>query len=181
MRPSIRSVGETRLDLNTLQYFALWATIVLALSTVAALVWGVWTYRRSAQTQAQLLALGTLQHYLDLAVARPELASRREDQPIDPAYVWFAALALTTAQTLWTLVGHQVQWQRAINAIIRQHRSYLRSGAFVCDDFAPEFVSYLRQRVADLRCAEVGEDRSGTGPAPKPRRLDDPGQFGSAK
>ena len=66
-----------------------------------------------------------------------------------------AAQALTTAQTLWTLVGHQGEWQRAINAIIRQHRSYLRSGAFVCDDFSPEFIRHLRERVADLRCADV--------------------------
>lgn len=145
------------LDLGTLQHLALWASIVLALSTVAALLWGVWTYGRSGQAQAQFLALGTLQHYLDLAVARPDLASRRDDQPVDPPYAWFAAHALTTAQTLWTLVGHQVQWQRAINAIIRQHRSYLRSGVFVCDDFAPEFVSYLRHRVAGLRCAAVSD------------------------
>jgi hypothetical protein len=143
------------LALNTLQHFALWANIVLAVSTVAALLWGVWTYRRSAQAQVQLLALGTLQHYLDLAVAHPDLASRRDDQLVDPPYGWFAAHALATAQTLWTLVGHQVEWQRAINAIIRQHRSYLCSGAFVCDDFAPEFVRYLRQRVAGLKCTEV--------------------------
>lgn len=146
-----------RFDLNTLQHFALLATIVAAVSTVAALLWGVWTYRRNGQAQVQLLALGTLQHYLDLAVARPDLASRRDDQPVDHPYAWFAAHALTTAQTLWTLVGHQVEWQRAINAIIRQHRSYLQSGAFVCGDFAPEFVSYLRQRVASLRCAEVSD------------------------
>lgn len=142
------------MGLNTFQRFALWATPV---STGAALLWGVWTYHQSEQAQIQLLALGTLQHYLDLAVARPDLASRRDDQPIDAPYAWFAAHALTTAQTLWILVGHQVEWQRAINAIIRQHRSYLRSGAFVCDDFAPEFVRYLRQRVAGLRCAKVSD------------------------
>lgn len=142
------------MGLNTFQRFALWATPV---STGTALLWGVWTYHQSEQAQIQLLALGTLQHYLDLAVARPDLASRRDDQPIDAPYAWFAAHALTTAQTLWILVGHQVEWQRAINAIIRQHRSYLRSGAFVCDDFAPEFVRYLRQRVAGLRCAKVSD------------------------
>lgn len=142
---------------SILQRFALWAPIVLTVSTVAALLWGVWTYHQSAQAQVQLLALGTLQDYLDLAVVHPDLASRRDDQPVDLPYAWFAAHALTTAQTLWTLVGHQVEWQRAINAIIRQHRSYLRSGAFVCGDFAPEFVSYLRQRVAGLRCAKVSD------------------------
>ncbi len=145
--------------LSTLQHLALWASIVVAVCTAAALLWGVWTYGRSAQAQVQLLALGTLQRYLDLAVARPDLASRRDDQPVDLAYGWFAAHALTTAQTLWTLVGRQAEWQRAINGIIRQHRSYLRSGAFVCDDFAPEFVSYLRQRVAGLRCADVSDAR----------------------
>jgi len=141
------------LDISTLQYLALWAPLVVTVATVATLLWGVWTYRRNARAQIQLQALSTLQHYLDLAVARPDLASRHEDQPVDAPYAWFAAHALVTAQTLWTLVGAQAEWQRAINAIIRQHRPYLRSGAFVCDDFAPEFVSYLRQRVAGLKCA----------------------------
>ncbi len=145
------------MDISTLQYLALWAPVIVTVSTVATLLWGVWTYRRNARSQIQLQALSTLQHYLDLAVARPDLASRHADQPVDPAYAWFAAHALVTAQTLWTLVGAQAEWQRAINAIIRQHRPYLRSGAFVCDDFAPEFVSYLRQRVADLNCAGAGD------------------------
>jgi hypothetical protein len=68
---------------------------------------------------------------------------------------------MVTAQTLWTLVGHQVSWQRSINALVRQHRSYLRSGAFACDDFSPEFVRYLRSRMADLKCAEWGDGRGG--------------------
>jgi hypothetical protein len=147
---------------GTLQQLALWASIVLATATVISLLMAVWTYRgnadaqvRSAEAQVQLLALSTLQRYLDLAVAHPELASRENEQPIDPQYGWFAAQALFTAQTLSTLVGHQADWQRAINAIVRQHRPYLRSGAFVCDDFAPDFVSYLRERVSDLKCAEV--------------------------
>ncbi len=156
------------MELSTLQYVALWAPVVVTVSTVATLLWGVWTYRRNAQVQVQLLALGTLQHYLDLAVAHPDLASRRDDQPVDAPSAWFAAHALNTAQTLWTLVGQQVEWQRAINAIIREHASYLRSGAFVCDDFAPEFVGYLRQRVAGLKCAEAS-DAGGTG---RPDTLD---------
>ncbi len=101
----------------------------------------------------QLLALGTLQHYLDLAVAHPDLASRDQSQVVDTQYAWFAAQSLTTAQTLWLLVGRQPNWQRSINAIVRQHRSYLRSGRFVCGDFSPAFVGYLRTRVADLKCA----------------------------
>ena len=145
------------MEISTLQYVALWAPVVVTVSTVATLLWGVWTYRRNAQTQIQLQALSALQHYLDLAVARPDLASRHEGQPVDAPYAWFAVHALVTAQTLWTLVGEQAEWQRAINAIIRQHRPYLCSGAFMCEDFAPAFVSYLRQRVADLKCAEAGD------------------------
>lgn len=140
---------------SRLQMAALCASIIMAVSILATLLFGVWTYSRNANSQVQLLALGTLQHYLDLAVEHPELASRGDDQPIDAQYAWFAAQAITTAQTLWTLVGNQESWQRSINAIIRQHRSYLRSGAFVCDDFTPEFVSYLRGKVADLKCAEL--------------------------
>ena len=145
------------MEISTLQYVALWAPVVVTVSTVATLLWGVWTYRRNAQSQMQLQALSALQHYLDLAVARPDLASRDEDHPVDAPYAWFAAHALVTAQTLWTLVGEHAEWQRAINAIIRQHRPYLRSGALVCDDFAPEFISYVRERVADLKCAEAGD------------------------
>ncbi len=129
----------------------------MAAATVISLVWAVWTYRRNAQAQVQLLALGTLQHYLDLAVAHPDLASPDNEQPIDPWYGWFAIQALTTAEMLWTLVGRRADWQLAINAIVRQHRPYLRSGALVCEDFAPAFVSYLRERVSDLKCAEVSD------------------------
>lgn len=140
-----------------LQQVAVWATLVIAATAVVTLLVGVVNYRRNAEVQLQLLALGILQHYLDLAVAHPDLASRDDDQPIDARYGWFAAQALTTAQTLRSLVGHRAEWHRAINAIVRQHRSYLRSGAFVCADFAPEFVSYLRGKVADLKCAEVSD------------------------
>ena len=139
---------------NLLQVGALLASMVMAASILVTALFGIWTYRRNADAQLQLLSLGMLQHYLDLAVEHPELASRENDQPVDVRYGWFAAQALTTAQTLWKLVGDRPDWQRSLNAIVRQHRSYLRSGAFVCDDFDPEFVSYLRKRVADLKCAE---------------------------
>jgi hypothetical protein len=85
---------------------------------MGALLWGVWTYKRNGEAQVQLLALGTLQHYLDLAVAHPDLASRDDSEAVDPRYAWFAAQSLTTAQTLWLLVGRQENWQRSINAIV---------------------------------------------------------------
>jgi hypothetical protein len=140
---------------GALQQLAMGSGIAVAIAAVMSLVWGIWTYRRNAQAQVQLLALSALQHYLDLAVEHPELASRESEQPIDARYAWFAVQALFTAQTLWTLVGHRAEWQRSIGSIVRQHRPYLRSGAFVCEDFAPEFVGYLRQRAADLKCAEA--------------------------
>ncbi len=142
------------MDPGVVQLIAVLASLVIAAGTVGALLWGVWTYKRNGEAQVQLLALGTLQHYLDLAVAHPDLASRDDSQPVDVRYAWFAAQSLTTAQTLWLLVGRQANWQRSINAIVREHYSYLRSGAFVCDDFMPEFVRYLQTRVAGLKCAE---------------------------
>lgn len=144
-----------------LQQLAMWAGVLLGVATVASLIFAVWSYRRNGAAQLQLLALSTLQHYLDLAVRHPELASREEDEPVDPRYGWFAAHALHTAATLRTLVGHQPEWERAIHAIVRQHRAYLRSGEFVCEDFAPEFVRYLRQQEPDLRCADLREEREG--------------------
>ena len=143
------------MELSTLQHLALWASIAIAVATVISLIFAAWTYRRNAEAQVQLLALGTLQHYLDRAVEYAEVASRKNDDPMDARYAWFAAHALFTAQTLRTLVGSHAEWQRAINAIVRQHLPYLRSGAFVCEDFAPDFVSYLRERFPDLKCANV--------------------------
>ena len=102
-----------------------------------------------------LLALGALQHYLDLAVAHPDLASRDESQPVDARYAWFAAHALATAQTLWSVAGVDENWRRPVDSIIRQHSAYLRAGAFLCGDYRPDFVSYLRSRVPDLKCASV--------------------------
>ncbi|MET7383297.1 hypothetical protein ABZT08_31685 [Streptomyces sp. NPDC005526] len=140
------------------------AFIVLAAATVASVVLAVWTYRRSARAQLtaaraqlQLSALGILQHHLDLAVAHPDLASPGDERTVDARYAWFAVHALNTAQTLRALVGEEPDWQRAIDALVRGHRPYLRSGAFVCDDFSPGFVDYLRHRVPDLRCAGPGD------------------------
>jgi len=143
------------MEFSTLQHLAIWASIALAVATIFSLILATWTYRRNAQAQVQLLALTTLQHYLGRAVDHPELASGGNDQPIDARYAWFAAQALFTAQTLRTLVGGQTDWQRAIDAIVREHGPYLRSGTFVCEDFTPEFVAYLRERVPDLKCADV--------------------------
>jgi len=128
--------------------------LLASISSVCALLWGVWTYKRNTEAQIQLLALQTLMRYLDLAVAHPDLASQDEGSSVDARYAWFATHSLTIAQTLWLVVGHQPNWQRPINAIVRQHRPFLRSGTFVCGDFSPEFVGYLRTRVAELKCAE---------------------------
>lgn len=138
---------------SVLQALPIVSGFIAALSTIAALFWGVWTYRRNAAHQVQLLALGALQHYLDLAVAHPDLASRNESEPVDARYAWFAAHALATAQTLWIVAGADENWRRPVDSIIRQHHAYLSSGTFVCGDYRPDFVSYLRSRVADLKCA----------------------------
>lgn len=141
----------------------IWSGLARDAVTVLSLVFAVWSYRRNvqaqilnAEAQLQLAALNTLQHYLDLAVAHPDLASPAAGRAIDARYAWFAAQALATAQTLQALAGRQPNWLRSIDAIVRQHRPYLESGAFVCEDFSPEFVAYLRSRVADLKCADAG-------------------------
>ncbi len=133
------------------------AVAITAVSALLALLWGVWTYKRNSEVQLQLLALGALQHYLDLAVAHPDMVKRDEGQPVDVQYACFAVEALATAQILWTLVRHQEDWQRSIKAIVRQHRSYLRSGAFMCSDFNPEFVLYLQAQVTNLKCVESSD------------------------
>lgn len=139
---------------DLVQLLSIVSGAIAALSTLGAVLWAVWSYQRNAAMQAQLLALGALQHYLDLAVTYPDLASRQEGEPVDARYGWFAAHALATAQTLWTLARSDENWRRAVDSIVRQHRAYLRSGAFVCGDYRPDFVGYLRSKDPDLRCAD---------------------------
>ncbi|MCC6944082.1 MAG: hypothetical protein IT335_05860 [Thermomicrobiales bacterium] len=141
------------MDAETLQLLGIGAGVVSAIAFMLTFIFGVYQFTRSAKSQQQSSAFNVLQHYLDQATARPDLAMRAPDQPVDAQYGWFAANAVVTAQTLWQLVGDQPSWQRSIDAIIRQHGTYLRSGAFECGDFTPEFVAYLRQQVPDLRCA----------------------------
>ena len=129
------------------------ATILGALVTAGSMVFGVLTYQRSASEHRQAASLTMLQDYLKLAVAHPDLASRRPDQPVDARYEWFATHALFTAETIWSLVGDDFRWQKAIDSILRQHREYLEQGSFACGDYSPEFVKYVQTRVPELKCA----------------------------
>ena len=129
------------------------ATILGALVTAGSMVFGVLTYQRSAVEHRQAAALSMLQEYLKLAVEHPDLASPRPDQPVDARYEWFATHALFTAETLWGLVGEDPRWARAIDSILREHRSYLVQGAFACGDYSPDFVKYIQSRIPELKCA----------------------------
>lgn len=142
---------------NPLQQIALGSSIVVAATAIISLVVGIWHYNRNSEAQVQLAALAALQNYLHLAVQYPDLASHEDERPVDARYAWFAAHALNTAQTLRVLVGHQADWQRGIDSIIRQHQAYLRSGLFECQDFNPDFTGYLREKVVNVRCAQHGE------------------------
>ena len=118
------------------------------------MLFGVLTYQRSAAEHRQAASLSMLQEYLKLAVQHPDLASRLPDQPVDARYEWFATHALFTAETIWSLVGDDSRWQRAVDSILRQHHGYLVQGAFACGDYSPEFVTYVRTRVPELKCAQ---------------------------
>ena len=135
------------------------ATILGALVTAGSMVFGVLTYQRSAADSRQAAALGMLQEHLKLAVEHPDLASRGVDQPLDARYEWFATHALFTAETLWGLVGTDQRWQRAIDAILREHRGYLKQGGVVCDDYLPGFVAYLQTHISELTCAPASGAR----------------------
>jgi hypothetical protein len=55
-----------------------------------------------------------------------------ESQSVDARCAWFAAQSLNTAQTLWLLVGRQQNFQRSINAVVRQRHSCLQGrGSFM--------------------------------------------------
>ena len=135
------------------QRAAHFATILGAVVTASSMVFGVLTYQRSAAENRQASSLSMLQEYLKLAVEHPDLASRRPDQSVDARYDWFATHALFTAETIWTLVGDDLRWQRAIDSILRQHRGYLVQGGFACGDYSPDFVKYVQTRVPELKCA----------------------------
>ena len=117
------------------------------------MVFGVLTYQRSAAEHRQAGAVGMLQDYLESAVEHPDLASGNPEQPVDARYDWFATNALFTAETLWTLVGDDPRWQRAIDSIMRQHRGYLVQGRFACGDYTPAFVKYIQDRIRELKCS----------------------------
>lgn len=129
------------------------ATILGALVTAGSMVFGVLTYQRSAADQRQAASLNMLREHLKLAVEYPDLASPRPEQPVDTRYEWFATHALFTAETLWGLVGEDPRWARAIDSILREHRSYLVQGAFACSDYSPDFVKYIQSRIPELKCA----------------------------
>ena len=88
-----------------------------------------------------------------MAVEHPDLASRDPNQPVDDRYAWFATHALFTAETLWGLVGDDPRWTSSIASILRQHRGYLEQGLLVCGDFTPEFVTYMKSHMRELKCA----------------------------
>lgn len=129
------------------------ATIFGALVTAGSMVFGLLTYQRGAAEHRQAAALEMLQAYLKLAVEHPDLASPRPDQAVDARYSWFATHALFTAETLRDLVGNDLRWERAIDAILRQHQGYLEQGGFACGDYSPGFVEYIKTKVPELKCA----------------------------
>ena len=81
--------------------------------------------QRQAHLATILMALVTA----GSMVEHPDLASRRPDQPADARYEW------------------------AIDSILRQHRSHLVQGVFVCGDYTPAFVKYIQNRIPELKCA----------------------------
>lgn len=131
-----------------------YATIVGAAVTAGSMVFGVLTYQRSAAHQRQAESLAILQEYLKLAIEHPDLASRRRDEPVDASYEWFATHALFTAETLLLLVGDDPRWTSSVASIVRQHQGYIEQGHVTCGDFTPEFVTYMRKQVQQLKCAD---------------------------
>ena len=130
-----------------------YATILGALVTAGSMVFGVLTFRRSAEEQRQSMALGVLQDYLKVSVEHPDLASFDGHGPVDVRHAWFAVNGLFTAQAIWTLVGDDPRWKRIVNAIIRDHTVFLQRGNLPCDEYDPAYIEYVRASVPALKCA----------------------------
>jgi len=135
------------------------ATILGAVVTAASVVFGVLTFRRTANEQRQSMALGLLQEYLKLSVEHPDLASLESGEPLDIRHAWFATNAIFTSQAVWKMVGSDPRWERIIRAMVRDHENYLQRGALACEEYDPEFIKYVAKNVPALKCAESGDLR----------------------
>ena len=138
---------------STLERLTKYAAIFGALVTAGSMVFGVLTFRRTAEEQRQSMALGVLQDYLKLSVEHPDLASLEGRETVDLRHAWFSVNALFTAQTLWRLEGHDPRWERIIKAIVRDHASFLTRGSLACDEYEPDFIEYIKTSVPAMKCA----------------------------
>ena len=139
---------------STLERLTKYAAIFGALVTAGSMVFGVLTFRRTANEQRQSMALGVLQDYLKLSVEHPDLASLEGRETVDTRHAWFSVNALFTAQTLWRLEGHDPRWERIIKAIVRDHAHFLQRGQLACDEYEPDFIKYIGENVPDMKCAD---------------------------
>jgi hypothetical protein len=139
-----------RVDWNT------WASIsavFAALIAAIAFAWGAKTELDAARAQALATVLGIVQAQTQLALEYPDLAARDPDDTAaleDPRYVWFAINALTTADSIYALVGDDPSWRYAAEALVQQHLPFVLSPEFPCELFAPAFVRFVREETREM-------------------------------
>jgi hypothetical protein len=109
-----------------------------------------------------------LQEYLTLATQYPELASRQTIRQIvearyknpeevlqnsetatearlNPKYVWFAAHATFTAESIYRLTKNleTEPWTATVLGLVENHRTYILHDVFPCEQYSEEFVRLL--------------------------------------
>jgi hypothetical protein len=128
------------------------ATIVAAMIATAGFIAGGWFSRDAAHSQARSVAVSVLQDYYKLAIEHQDLANRPDERPMDERYEWFASQAYFTAETIFILTG-DTEWRNTVRGIVHSHHAFVRDGGFVCEDFNPRFVKFVRTELPDFKCA----------------------------
>jgi len=125
--------------------------------------------RQAAQVQSKAATIGLLQAHLVLATQYPQFASRQTKRQIvearyqnpdkvmqgtaDPTkadlnikYVWFAAHATFTAETIYSLTQdlETENWKPTVLGLVDTHKTYVLHKIFPCEQYSETFLKLLK-------------------------------------
>ena len=126
------------------------ATILTALVAVGALVVAIFQIQAANRTQREATAQETYREYLKLAIEQPALAdgiTLKDPKPEEEAkYGWFISYFLHSAEHIYSLFPHDVEWGKALASQVCIHRTYLSAAEFQSKykaHYAEEFQKFI--------------------------------------
>lgn len=125
-----------------------WATVIGTVVSAVALWWAARTFKVTADTQAEILAIELFQEYLTTSVEHPEFVTGADSLAHSPEYLIFAAKAFFTAESVLNLAAPDAAWEATIDEIICDHRPYSQSEWYNAAQYDPQFT----QRIRDADC-----------------------------